>query len=133
MGWGFLAPLIAPIADVFKARVVRKAAKDSIKGKSALASLDAETQITLTDAEWEVVKAANETESWKDEYVTLVVTAPVVLIIVGSAYAAFTGNVELLNGAVAGIDALNQVGIPMPELMTATVYAALGLKLWRSK
>jgi hypothetical protein len=125
--------LIAPIAGYFSKRVERSAAKDSLKSKATLAQIDTATQITLTDAEWEIAKAQSESGSWKDEWITLVMTAPITLIIIGSVVAGFGYGSEMVDGAVVGITTLNEVGIPMGELMTATVFAGLGLKLWRGK
>ena len=133
--WASIIPtIVKPITDLFAKRVERKVNQDSIKGKAAMAKLSGETQITLTDAEWEIAKANAESGSWKDEWITLVMTAPVALIIAGSLMdGTGWGNGGIVLGAVAGINALNSVGVPMGELMTATVFAGLGLKLWRGK
>lgn len=127
-----ISSITGPIASIFAKKVERKMARDELKTKASLAKQADATQITLTDAEWEIVKAQAEGGTWKDEWITAVMTAPVACIIVGSIVGAFGGGSELLDGAVAGIDALNRAGIPMPELMTATVFAGLGLKLWRA-
>ena len=124
---------IKPIASIFEKKVERNIAKDGLKAKSALAKMDNETQITLTDAEWEIAKANSEGGSWKDEWITLVMTAPITLIIIGSCASGFGYGTEMIDGAVLGLTTLNEVGIPMAELMTATVFAGLGLKLWRGK
>ena len=127
-----LGTLVSPLTSLAAKFVERKAAKDSLRSKAVLSKLDSETQITLTDAEWEIAKAKSESGSWKDEWITIVITAPIACIILGSIMMAFGAGPELVNGAVAGITALNQAGVPMPELMTATVFAGLGLKLWRA-
>lgn len=124
--------LIQPVANVFAKRIERRQAKDAIKGKAQLTKIEGEHKVELTDAEWEVVKAQSEKESWKDEWVTIVMTSPVALIMVGSLVAGFGYGNAMVEGAVAGITTLNAVGIPMPELMSATVLAALSLKVWRA-
>jgi hypothetical protein len=127
-----LAAAIAPITNIFAKKVERKIARDELKTKAAIARQSDATQITLTDAEWEIVKATAEGGTWKDEYITIITTAPIALIIAGSLLSALYGDASLLDGAIAGVQALNDVGIPMPELMTAAVFAGLGLKLWRA-
>lgn len=124
--------VIAPIAGVFNKRTARKQAQDAIKGKIAQAKENNATEITLKDAEWESLKAAQENETWKDEYVTIVITSPLVGILAGSVLLAFTGDARLLEGTVAGIKALSDIGVDMGELMYVVVIAAVSLKVWRA-
>ena len=134
-------PLISSIAGVVtkpltklgQKYIERKTNQDTLKSKAVLAKQADATQITLTDAEWETVSKGLEGGTWKDEWITINMTLPITGILLGAFYAACTGNSVLLDGAVDGIKALNEAGIPMPELMTATVFAGLGLKLWRSQ
>ena len=127
-----LGALIGPVATIFTKRVERKIAKDELRHKAAVAKQSDATQITLTDAEWEIVKASTESSSLKDEYVTILGTWPLAGIMLGALVAAVTGDREILDGTVEGIRILNEVGVPMPEIMTGVVFAAIGLKLWRS-
>ena len=127
-----LGALIGPVATIFTKRVERKIAKDELRHKAAVAKQADATQITLTDAEWEIVKASTESSSLKDEYVTILGTWPLAGIMLGALVAAVTGDREILDGTVEGIRILNEVGVPMPEIMTGVVFAAIGLKLWRS-
>ena len=91
------------------------------------------TSVTLTEQEWEAIVASSMADSWKDEYVTIVITSPIVLIILGCIYFAFTESRALLDAATLAIDTLNEIGVPMAALMQAVVYAAIGLKVWRAK
>ena len=124
--------MVKPVSDAFSKRSDRKAAQDSLKSKAVLATINTKQQVAATAAEWEVIKARTEGGSWKDEYLTLVVTSPIAGIVLGSVWFAMTGESAMLDGSVAGIKALNEVGIPMPELMTLTVTAGIGLKLWKA-
>lgn len=131
MQW--IASLIAPVASIFTKREERKKVKVEGDAKLALAKQNGDTKITLTDQEWEAVAASKQDSSWKDEYVTIVITSPIVLIIAGSVNYALTGNINLLNGAVLALDKLKEIGLDMGDLMEVVVYAAVGLKVWRGR
>ena len=124
--------LISPIASIFNKRTDRKIQKDAIKGKVNLAKQQDATNITLTDSEWETVGQSLQSETWKDEYVTLIITSPLVLILTGSIVASFTEDTRLLEGVAAGLQSLAALGVDMGFLMNAVVFAAVGLKVWRN-
>jgi len=130
---GFFSSLIAPISNVFIEREQTKQAKVSANAKAAMAKQNGITSVTLTEQEWEAIVASSMADSWKDEYVTIVITSPIVLIILGCVYFAFTESRALLDAATLAIDTLNKIGVPMATLMQAVVYAAIGLKVWRAK
>lgn len=130
---GIVSSLIAPISNVFIRREQTKQAKVSAKAKAAMAKQNGITSVTLTEQEWEATVASGMTDSWKDEYVTIVITSPIVLIILGCVYFAFSESRALIDAATLAIDTLNKIGVPMAELMQAVVYAAIGLKFWRAK
>jgi len=128
----FFSSLVSPIAKVFTKREERKTVKTQVEGKIALAKTNNEKEITLTDQEWEAISVSKQDTTWKDEYVTVIGTSPYVLIILGAVLAAF-GKPELLAGATSAISELNEIGVDVGHITEVVVYAALGLKLWRSK
>ena len=123
--------ILSPVAGVLNKRTERKQARDGFQSKLAIARQEGETNVTLTDAEWEVAMANNQSSSWKDEYVTLVITYPILSLMVGSQWAAFTEDSRFLEGTVAGINALTALGMDYAILSTAVVFASMGLKYWR--
>ena len=127
-----LSAIVSPLASVFNKRTDRKIQKDSIRGKLSQVKQEDATNITLTDAEWETVGQSLQGETWKDEYVTIIITSPLVLILVGSIVAAFTEDTRLLDGVAAGLTSLAALGVDMGFLMNAVVFAAVGLKVWRN-
>lgn len=129
----FSSSIVEPVAKVFEKREARKAAKVSGEAKLALAKQSGEQQVTLTDAEWEEVSVSNQNTTWKDEYITVVITSPIIGILVGAILLAFTGDDRLLEGVNHGITALKATGVDMGELMYIVVLAAVGLKAWRSR
>lgn len=128
----FFGALVAPVANIFVKREERKTVKVQAEGKIALAKTNNEKEITLTDQEWESIAVSKQDTTWKDEYVTIIGTSPYVLIITGAVLAAF-GKPELLTGATDAITRLQNVGVDVGHITEVVVYAALGLKLWRSK
>lgn len=130
---GFFSSLIAPISNVFIEREQTKQAKLSANAKAAMAKQNGITSVTVTEQEWEATVASGLADTWKDEYVTIVITSPIVLIIIGCVYFAFTESRALLDATTLAIDTLNKIGVPMATLMQAVVYAAIGLKFWRAK
>ena len=122
---------VKPLTSVYEAYLGRKKTKDSLKSKAALAKQTDGTNVTLTDAEWELASKQMEDQSWKDEYVTIVITSPLVGILGGAVYHSFTGDPRLLEGVMAGIEAIGTLDINMGLLMEIVVLAAVGLKIWR--
>lgn len=127
----FLGALINPITSAYQSYLGRKTAKDGLKSKAVMARQSDSTQITLTDAEWELASKQLEDNSWKDEYVTLVITSPIVGILGGAVYHSFTGDPRLLEGVMSGIQAIGSLDINVGLLMEIVVLAAVGLKVWR--
>lgn len=121
----------APLTKVASKYIERKTNQDSIKGKARMNKADNSTSITLTDSEWETISKQNENESWKDELATIVILWPMIGIMGGTVWAAFTGDMRLLEGTVAGTQALDALGVDMGELMLIVVISAVSLKWWR--
>lgn len=129
---GIAQVLLGPLTSLGEKWIGRKQAKDSLKAKAVMAKNQQATDVTLSDAEWETIATGKQDTTWKDEWVTIIFTLPVPGIFLGAVYGSMTGDTRLTEGVVEGIMALNNVGIPMDVLMTATVFAAIGLKLWRA-
>ncbi len=129
----FLSSLVSPVSDVIGKYQDRRKAAETAEAKIAKARLEGEQTLTLTDAEWENIAVGKTDSSWKDEYVTLIITFPIVGILGGALWLAFTGDGRVLDGVKAGITELQALGVDFGTLMSAVVFAALGLKIWRAK
>lgn len=103
------------------------------KHELAMAKQSGEQQVTLTDAQWESLAISQTEKSWKDEYVTIIFTAPIICVFIGALSLAMFDNASLLDGSIKGIESLKTLGIDWDKLTTAIVFAAIGLKFWRSK
>jgi len=129
---GLVAGAIKPVADIFVKRTERKAQRDALNAKVGMAKQEGADKVTLTDADFESISKQAENETWKDEYLTIIIPSPIVLFLVGGIYAAFTGDLRIIEGTVTGIQALGAVGVDMGFLMEAVVLAGVSLKIWRS-
>jgi len=120
--------IASPVTGWLGKREDRKVAVEQVKGAVALAKQQGDHEVRLSDKQWELVSKQLEAGSWKDEYITIVVTSPLVCILAGSMYAAFTDDQVVLTGVTIAISQLQTIGIDLGELMFYTVLAALGIK-----
>ncbi len=125
--------IVGYVIDIYKARQQAKVDKEVAQAKVKQAVAEGETQLELTKAQWESIAVAQTEHSWKDEYVTIVITSPILLILLGGIAASLTGSTAILDGTIAGITALESTGVDMGLLMQTVVFAAIGLKFVRGK
>lgn len=124
--------LASPVVDAYKTNQNKKIAKEQLKTKINLAKMNSETKITITDAEWESIAAEKTDSTWKDEYVTIVMTSPIVLFLLGGILSVALDTTAPMEAVNVGLDAISRMGVDMGSLILPVVYAAVGLKLWRS-
>ena len=129
-----ISTAISGITGYFSKKQDGKAAVKSASAKLAQSKQDGYQSITLTDAEWESLAVQTQQESWKDEYVTIIITAPILMILLGSLSASlgFDHGPLVLQGALDGIVALKALGMDYGFLVNSVVLAAIGLKVWRA-
>tara|TARA_S200002703_G_scaffold156660_1_gene162782 strand:+ start:590 stop:985 length:396 start_codon:yes stop_codon:yes gene_type:complete len=122
--------IAAPVIGVFNKRTERRMAKEAARSKLKLAQQEGQQTVTMTDAEWESLSVQVNENSWKDEYLTIVITSPIVILILGGILAAF-GHPGVLTGIDLAVKSIREAGVDMGFLMEAVVLAGMGLKLWR--
>ena len=122
---------VSGVTKVFVEKQKRKTLAVSTKAKLNQSVQDGKLKVTLTDSEWEAIKAHGEQGTWKDEYVTILITFPYLMLILGSVSLIFFDDSRLTASAIGALDAMDKVGIDMGFLMEAVVFAAIGLKIWR--
>jgi len=102
--------LIAPIAEIAKSWVNGKVEANKAKNEANLEIAKAKTEIAKKVAagelEWNQVMAEASVSSWKDEWLTILVSIPLIL--------AFTGNEDVV---MKGFAALEQ----MPDFYKTAV------------
>ncbi len=127
--------VIAEVAGFFKVRQERKKQKQVAQTKVKLATLEGKKSLDLTDAEWEAAAVRSNDDSYKDEYVTFLVTSWMLLLILGSVYGAVTGDMRVVEGVNLALKNIKESGVDMGEITYVVVLAAVGikgLKSWRS-
>jgi|TARA_R110000824_G_scaffold4045_8_gene19258 hypothetical protein len=75
----FIGPIISGIFGVGKQYLSNKAEK-------AQAKHEQEVAVIKGDQEWDQIQAANSRESWKDEFLTIVITSPFVAMFIASVF-----------------------------------------------
>ena len=128
---GFLGTLVKPVTDIYAKRQEIKQAKQVFKAELKKKQVDNSHKIEISDQYWEAIAAEKAGDSWKDEYVTLVITAPIPGIFLGGMLETFGYGRAMLDGILVGITQINAIGGTYGFLLEATVLAALGLSIWR--
>ena len=85
---------------------------------------------TTADWEYEAIKASRG--SWKDEYLTIVFSSPIVLQVVGAIVYQFTGDVRLLSSADYIYSAFAKVGLDYTQIMLLIIGASFGVHVTRT-
>ena len=129
-----ITSIISGVTGHFSKKQDIKSAGKSASVKLANLKESGAQNIKLTDAEWESLSVKTQQDSWKDEYVTIIITSPMVLIIIGSLFSGlgFESGGQILNGSLEGIKQLKELGMDYGFLINSVVLAAIGLKVWRS-
>jgi type II secretory pathway pseudopilin PulG len=125
---GILGTLVSPVANAYKAKQDVKIKANEAQASITLAKQSGETQHTLNRDQWEALSKQAENGTWKDEYVTIVITSPFVLLFVASVVSGFTGDMRFVDAVNLGIANLSNLGIDLGYLMSIVVLAAVGIK-----
>ncbi len=123
-----LGGLVSPIANAYKAKQDVKIKANEAKASITLAKQAGDLQHTLNADQWEALSKQSEHGTWKDEYVTIVITSPFVLLFIGSMWSGFTGDSTFVDAVNLGIENLKNLGIDLGYLMSIVVLAAVGIK-----
>lgn len=124
----FLSSLASPIAKAYQAKQERKQAAETGNAKLKLADKQGENELKLKASEWEAMAKHNEAGSWKDEYVTVIITSPFVLLFFAAIVSGFTGDMRYLDAVNLGLESLKNLGVELGELLTIVVLAAVSIK-----
>lgn len=124
--------VVKPVTDVLQAKEKRKQAKEEGLNAINKARVDGENSLNLTDAQWEALTAQGNADSWKDEYVTVTMTAWIWLALVGAIASAY-GKPEILIGVKTFVEFCTANAVDLGFLTVTVVTAAVGLKVWRGR
>ena len=87
-------------------------------------------EMGVLDWEHQALKASKG--SWKDEFLTLVFSSPIVLQVVGAVVYSFTGRTELLDAADMIYNAFARVGLDYTQVMLLIIGASFGVHVTRT-
>lgn len=127
----FISGIFKPATDMVNKYQERKQAKETGKQKIKKAQLDNENSLDLTEAEWEAIAVKGNETTWKDEYLTVVITGPFLLILVGSILAPFDFGATLVSAGTTSIASLNGLTGDYALMLQMVVAAGIGLNLKR--
>ena len=129
-----IGSIISGVTGFFSKKQDIKQTAVVAQAKLAQAKQDGQQTVTMTDAEWESLSVKTQNESWKDEYITLIITSPFITILAGSIGAAlgFAWGPQIVTGTVQGLKEMKALGMDYGTIINAVVFAAVGLKLWRA-
>ncbi|MEM6406179.1 MAG: hypothetical protein AAF669_06275, partial [Pseudomonadota bacterium] len=116
------------LSEAYQTRQKRKQAAESAKAKLAMAKQSGDSKLELNDDEWEAVSKQNEDGTWKDEYITVIITSPFVLLFLSAITSSLAGDMRYLNAVNLGIQQLKSLGVDLGELMFIVVLAAVSIK-----
>lgn len=133
MNWNPISAVVGVIGSAFEARETRKTQQKSLDAKIAMKRDDNSTNIVFNEQDWELMSKRNENESWKDEWITLIISLPIPMLFL-SVFLGVLFDVPLLITAVNdAIKALKDL-IPNYEyLLGLVVTAALSIKALKPK
>ena len=120
--------VVSPIANAYQSKQERKRAYESGKAKLLLAKENNDSKHDLTNAEWEAQGKKDEKGSWKDEYVTIIITLPIPLLFISSMVSSWTGDMRYVEAVNAGIENLKALGMNYGDLIWVVVLAAVSIK-----
>jgi hypothetical protein len=121
---GIASSVVSPIANVFTKRNDNKT-KVKVRNIDRLAN--AEDKV----AEWEAIQAEGGGSSWKDEYITIIITIPIPIIFFAVMYSVISGDPSIAEGARAGVEALKMLVPNYQELLYVVALAAVGIKAFK--
>lgn len=130
MAWyNFFGKIVEPITGAYKANQQRKS--DKTAGMQAIESqiIAGETDIQMSVQQWQAMSIKGNESSWKDELITVVFMIPIVTLMFGGVYGGVTGDGAVMEGMLQAITALNSIDGNFGTMMTAVVYAGIGLQV----
>jgi len=82
-------------------------------------------------SEWESIQAENGNNSWKDEWITLIITLPIPVIFISVMLSVFLDNPMMAEAAQAGASAIKELVPNYDELLYIVCLAAIGIKAFK--
>ena len=142
MGWllniftgDLLGKVVDGVAGHFRARARARESAAAVEAKVRLAKVNHDAKVELADHEIQVLRTKGQGASWKDEYVTILVSLPVIVAGLGAVLSVFApeagGRLVAASETMAGV--MTGDAIDYSELWLIVVTVALGTKPFRRR
>lgn len=109
--------LLGPITDMVGSYMNNKAEEKQAKHQAKMAAIE-------NDADWEAKMADASSSSWKDEWFTILLSLPLLLI----GYAVTVDDIMIIERVKAGFQALEELPEFYQYLLFIAVSASFGIK-----
>lgn len=113
--------LVSPITNHF---TKKNDNKTKVKQQQIQRLINSDDQL----AEWESIQAESGNNSWKDEWITLIITLPIPVIFVSVILSVLLKNPLIAEAAKAGVIAIKELVPNYAELLYIVCLAAIGIK-----
>ena len=127
---GFLGKVVDSVTGFFSSRAAAREAAAAVHAKIQLAKVNKDAKLELADQDLAVLRTQQAGDSWKDEYVVILVSMPIVIGAAGAIVSIFdpaTGaKIQGAAGKIAGL--MTGESIDFPELWLMVVGVSLGLR-----
>ena len=128
-----IAAIASAVGGFFGKREERKTMEKQIDGKIAMQKQGGETQVIFNEQEIDIIAKRNENNTWKDEYLTLVMTSPVLTTFFGVFLGILLNRPEIIDAVTASNKALLELVPNYQEYLGATIFAGLGLRAFKKR
>lgn len=119
-----LTTLVSPLTNFLSKRDENKT---KVKQQKIQRLMNADDK----EAEWEAIQAESGNNSWKDEYVTVIISFPVPVIFVCVFLSVLLNEPSYALAAKSGVDAIKELIPNYQDLLMAVCLAAIGIKAFK--
>jgi hypothetical protein len=109
--------LLGPVADLGKTYLSNKAAEKQAKH-------EAKMNVIQNDADWESKMADASGQSWKDEFWTIILAIPVLMV----GYAIAANDVSVIDRVATGFEALEKLPEWYQYLLFIAISSSFGIR-----
>lgn len=116
--------LVSPVTNYF---TKKNESKTRVKQQKIQRLMNADDK----EAEWELIQAEGGNSSWKDEYITVIISFPVPVIFIAVFFSVVFNDPIYAQGAKAGVEAIKELLPNYEDLLMAVCLAAIGIKAFK--
>jgi hypothetical protein len=128
-----ISAIVGAVGGFFGKREERKSMEKQIDGKIAMQKQGGETQVIFNEQEIDAISKRNEGETWKDEYLTIVMTTPLLTTFFGVFFAFLLNKPEIMEAVTSSNAALLELVPNYQELLGVTITAGLGIRAYKKR